>query len=178
VKMNRLTALLTTVAMAAAAGMLWSAAREPDLPAAARVKVPQAPAERRKAALFYSDLGPDAVDVSKYPAARRRDYRVYVRVCSRCHTLARSINAPYVSRGWWEFYITNMRMRSGRRGESLDARDAAAVLDFLEYDSNERKVARAAEFDAIRLELKRRFEAALDERVKELESQPEPPPGR
>ena len=135
---------------------------------------PEAPAARRKAALFYSDLGPDTVDVSAYPRRQRREYKTYVRVCSRCHTLARSINAPYVSRGWWDFYVANMRMRSGRRGETLDARDAAAVLDFLEYDSNERKVARAAEFDALKLELKRRFEAALDERVRDLESRPVP----
>jgi mono/diheme cytochrome c family protein len=106
---------------------------------------------------------------------QRRGYEVYARVCSRCHTLARSINAPYVSRGWWDFYITNMRMRSRRRGESLERRDAEAILDFLEYDSNERKVARAAEFDETRFELKRRFEAALDERVNDLKKQTEPP---
>lgn len=146
------------------------------IPVQARVALPEAPAERRKAALFYSDLGPDTVDVSAYPAQVRRDYEVYARVCSRCHTLARSVNAPYVNRGWWDFYITNMRMRSRRRGESLDAREIGAVLDFLEYDSNERKVARAAEFDAIKLELKRRFEDALDARVKELGDQNLPEP--
>lgn len=139
--------------------------------------VPEAPPERRRAALFYSDLGPDAIDVSGYPAPQRRAYKVYARVCSRCHTLARSINAPYVNRGWWEFYITNMRMRSGRRGEALEPRDAQTVLDFLEYDSNERKVARAAQFDELKLELKRRFEAALDERIRDLELQNEPRKG-
>lgn len=147
-----------------------------DLPAQARVALPEAPAERRKAALFYSDLGPDTIDVSAYPAQRRRDYEVYARACSRCHTLARSINAPYVDRGWWDFYIAKMRMRSRRRGESLDAREVGAILDFLEYDSNERKVARAAEFDAIKLELKRRFADALDARVKELGDQNLPAP--
>lgn len=141
----------------------------------ANIMIPEAPAERRKAALFYSDLGPETVNVSEYPAQQRRNYAIYARVCSRCHTLARSINAPYVNRGWWDFYITNMRMRAVRRDESLDRHDMSAILDFLEYDSNERKVARAAEFEATKIELKRRFEAALDARVDELIRQPEPP---
>lgn len=140
----------------------------------AQVEVPQAPPERRKAALFYSDLGPDTVDVSAYPAERNRDYEVYARVCSRCHTLARSINAPHVSRAWWEFYVASMRVRAKFHGERLTKDEVRAVLDFLEYDSNERKVARAAEFETTKAELKRRFEAALDERVETLQRQPQP----
>jgi hypothetical protein len=177
--------LLALLLTAGCAGWLWSGSNPvpsapsspgktspaAGLPSAARFEIPEAPPERRKAALFDSDLGPETVDVSGYPAGQRRNYAVYVRVCSRCHTLARSINAPYVNRGWWEFYITNMRMRSRRRGESLDEREAGVVLDFMEYDSNQRKVARAAEFEKIRFELKRRFEAALDARVRDLENQ-------
>ncbi len=177
--------LIGALSAAGCSGWLWSgsapvpaapqaALSTAGLPPGARVVVPEVPPERRRAALFDSDLGPDAVDVSAYPARQRRNYAVYARVCSRCHTLARSINAPYATRGWWDFYITNMRMRSGRRGEFLDARDARSVLDFLEYDSNERKVSRAAEFDAIRFELKRRFEAALDDRVNALDERPQP----
>lgn len=138
------------------------------------VAPPPAPPERRKAALFYSDLGPEAVDVSSYPAARRRDYEVFLRVCSRCHTPARAISAPYVNRGWWEFYIERMRVRAHYHGEALSREDMRAVLDFLEYDSNERKVARAAEFEELKNELKRRFEAALDERVEELRRRSRP----
>mgnify|MGYP001603966061 CR=1 FL=1 len=136
--------------------------------------LPQAPAERRRAALFYSDLGPDTVDVSGYPAEQQRNYEVYARACSRCHTLARSINAPYVNEAWWEFYITNMRLRSRLRGERLAPKDIRPVLDFLDFDSNERKVAHAAQFEVVKAELKRRFEAALDERVELLQKQPQP----
>lgn len=161
-KLSVLAALL----MAVGIGWLWSKSS----PAA----VPEAPPERRKAALFYSDLGPETVDVSGYPQAQRRNYTTYVRVCSFCHTLARSINAPYVTRGWWDFYITNMRMRARRHDIPLTDRDVRDVLDFLEYDSNERKVARAKEFDELRAELKRRFGAVLDERVDELRRRPLP----
>ncbi|MFI5345587.1 MAG: hypothetical protein ACHQ51_04355 [Elusimicrobiota bacterium] len=146
-----------------------------DVPDAARVSIPEAPLERRKAALFDSDLGPDSLNVENYPPEQRRNYRVYARVCSRCHTLARSINAPYVSRGWWEFYAANMRMRALRRDESLEKREIVAILDFLEYDSNARKIADAAAFDQLRFVLKKRFEAALDERVKALDEQAVPP---
>lgn len=155
-----------------AAWRLWSEIPVPAPPA--RAEVPEAPEERRRAALFYSDLGPDTIDLSGYPAEQRRGYEAYARLCSRCHTLARSINAPYVDRSWWEFYIASMRMRSHFHGEELRKTDVAAVLDFLEYDSARRKVGRAAEFEAVKAELKRRFEAALDERMERLQRQPLP----
>ena len=175
--MNRLLPL-TVVLLAAgcAPWRLWGAFPVPHAPAPApaAVEVPQASSERRAAALFYSDLGQDAIDVSAYPAERRRGYEVYARACSRCHSLARSINAPDVSRGWWEFYMTSMRVRAKFRGEPLTKPEIRAVLDFLVYDSNERKVAHAAEFETIKVELKRRFEAALDERLENLQKQSQP----
>jgi len=175
--MNLRTTPLLAVLLAAgcAPWRLWGEVSVPADPAAASVKeLPQAPAERRKAALFYSDLGPDTVDVSAYPAERKREYETYARICSRCHTLARSVNAPYATRAWWEFYMTSMRVRAKFHGETLTKEEARAVLDFLEYDSNERKIARAAEFESVKTELKRRFEAALDERVEQLQRQNQP----
>lgn len=142
-----------------------AASRAPSSP----LVIPEASAERRKAALFYSDLGYEGVDVSRYPAQIQYDYSVYQRVCSRCHSLARSINAPYVTRGWWEFYMMGMRARARWQGEALSKKDTAAVLDFLEYDSYARKAAKPAEFERVKAELKRRFERALDERMEELQ---------
>ncbi|MEK7389045.1 MAG: hypothetical protein AAB036_05050 [Elusimicrobiota bacterium] len=165
--------VLLLLSAGCAAWRVWG-----DLPIAERersaISVPATPAERVRGALFYSDLGPDTVDVSRYPAAQQRNYEVYVRACSRCHTLARSINAPYVNRAWWEFYITNMRLRSRLRGERLDPGDIRPVLDFLDHDSYERKVASAAQFEVIKTELKRRFESSLEERIDLLQKQPSP----
>lgn len=155
----------------------WRLRSRGPVAAAPAAELPEAPPERKASALFYSDLGPDTVDVSSYPPARRRDYEVFLRVCSRCHTPARAINAPYVNRAWWEFYMARMRVRSRFQGEALAKKDLRAVLDFLEHDSNERKVARAAEFEGIKSELKRRFEAALDERMEKLQ-RTAPPLGR
>lgn len=164
--------LLLFLAVAAGCGA-WRH-RSAATPAPGSVVVPEAPPERRAAALFYSDLGPDAVDVSAYPAERRRDYEVFARVCSRCHTLARAINAPYVSRGWWEFYMARMRVRARFHGEPLSKEDMRATLDFLEHDSNARKLGDAARFEETKAVLKRRFEAALDERMEELQRRPAP----
>ena len=170
--------ILTAVLLAAgcAAWRLWSDSpvSTPPSAAPAQVQIPASPDERRKAALFYSDLGLNTVDVSAYPAARKNDYVVYTRVCSRCHSLARSINAPYVNQAWWEFYIARMRVRAHFHGDPLTKEEIQSVLDFLEYDSNERKVAHAAQFEATKAELKRRFEALLDERIQQLQNQPEP----
>ena len=56
--------LAVLLAAGCAAWRLWS---EVPVPAPKSVEVPQATPERRAAALFYSDLGPDSVDVSDYP---------------------------------------------------------------------------------------------------------------
>lgn len=169
---TRLLPAAVLLAGGCAAWRLWSeipVSKGPDAAA-----VPEAPAERREAALFHSDLGPDTVDVSSYPAARRRDYEVYARTCSRCHSLARSINAPYASRAWWEFYIARMRVRAGFHGEKLDGDDIQAVLDFLEHDGAARKLGRPEEFEAQQRVLRRRFEVELAKRMERLQKQPLP----
>ncbi|MDE2490171.1 MAG: hypothetical protein KGM24_04945 [Elusimicrobia bacterium] len=135
----------------------------------AAVEVPPTPKARLEHALFYSDLGPDAIDVSGYPAQQRYEYGVFVRACSACHTLARAINAPYASRGWWEFYMLGMRMRSRWQGRPLTREESKAVLDFLEYDSRVRKVENAREFDALTEVLKKRFDASVAERMGRLQ---------
>ena len=131
--------------------------------------VPAASDERAGAAMYYSDIGPDSVDVSAYPAQQRYQYAIYARTCSRCHTLARSINAPLVGRGWWEFYMLGMRMRSRREGRPLTPDETKSILDFLEYDSRVRKVEGARRFDALTEELKRRFDVSVSERLRQLQ---------
>lgn len=148
-----------------------AAVRVSTVPSSPRAVVPLAPEERVKNALFYSDLGPDAIDVSAYPAQQRFNYAIYARTCSSCHTLARSINAPVVGRGWWEFYMLGMRMRSRNAGRPLSSDAIKTILDFLEYDSRARKVEKARDFDTLTEELKRRFDALVAERMKALQKQ-------
>lgn len=124
--------------------------------------------------LFYSDLGPDRIDVSTYPSQQRRNYAVYAQACSRCHGLARSINAPFTSRGWWEFYMTGMRLRGHMVGRPFSPEEIKAVLDFLEYDSRARKVENADSFGKSTTELKRRFDEYVARRMSELQQEPQP----
>lgn len=129
----------------------------------------------QKRAVYYSDLGPDRVDVSDYPSAQKDNYEVYRHACSQCHTLARSINAPVVDRRFWEFYIASMRFNTLFHQDAAVPQEAAqAIVDFLEYDSNVRKVRRRGEFDALQEELKRRFRPLLEKRMRELQDGNQP----
>lgn len=131
--------------------------------------VPPATELQLQTALYDSDLGPETVDVSSYPMQQRYNYRVYASACSRCHGLARSINSPLASRTWWEFYVASMRARGSLSGRPISAQERRAVLDFLEYDGRERKQRRAEEFERLRAELRRRFDALMDERMERLQ---------
>ncbi|MBI4061114.1 MAG: hypothetical protein HY403_06760 [Elusimicrobia bacterium] len=132
----------------------------------AGLDLPASTPERLRSAVYYSDLGPDEIDVSSYPAQQRYNYEAYARVCSGCHGLARSVNAPMASRAWWEFYVMSMRLRGRLSGRPLTAGEIKSVLDFLEYDGRERKVKRAREFEARSAELRRRFDAAIAEKLR------------
>jgi hypothetical protein len=151
-------------AAAAAAGLLFGACyydqRAGISPLVARADAIQ----------YYSDLGPDSIDVSDYPEVQRRNYAVYADVCSRCHGLARSINAPAVGTAYWRFYIFSMRgagLLSRKPSMTKDDRDA--VLSFLEFDAQRRKVARKADFDLQTQALKNRFSRMLEARMEKLQ---------
>ena len=125
--------------------------------------------------LYYSDLGPDTVDVSRYPAAQKRNYQIYALVCSRCHTLARSINSPVASRSYWEMYLLGMRAASVLKDQPpITAGERKAILDFLAYDSRVRKIQRSREFDAATAALMRRYEPILREEVRRLQEDSQP----
>lgn len=130
------------------------------------VIVPPISEARLKAAAFASDLGPDALDVSGYPAQQRYNYEVYARACSRCHTLARSVNAPPAGRTWWRFYVMSMRVRADISGQTISGKDRKAVLDFIDYDEKQRKS--CLEFERFYAELERRFDGVMDKRIEEF----------
>ncbi len=136
--------------------------------------LPEEPALRARETLYYTDLGPSAIDVSDYPAQQKYNYSVYANVCSRCHTLARSANLPVVSRGFWSYYLLKMRSRSWFKDAPIAKEERAAILDFLEYDSAVRKVGRKKEFEALTAELERRFAPILEERLRRLQQSPRP----
>lgn len=153
------------------AGAPFSARASTD-PARARAErlLPDKPLKDEGQALYYSDLGPDAVDVSNYPTQQKHNYAIYAEVCSRCHGLARSINAPAVSRRYWEFYMLGMRgLTRLSKQPRITKEEREAILDFLDYDSKERKVEGRKEFDDLTEELKRRHQGIVEERLKRLQ---------
>ena len=126
--------------------------------------------------MFYSDLGPDAIDVSNYSTQQKYNYSVYAQACSQCHSLARSINAPVVGRAHWEFYLLAMRTRSKMtRGANITREEAKTVLDFLLYDSKVRKTGESeSSFNDLTEELKRRFDPILEKRLERLQKSRQP----
>ncbi len=185
--MSRLFLLGLAVFFAGCSALRWSGGGPPSQtpteparvsetarPREAPPVVPPSTELQKQTAVFYSDLGPEEADVSAYPLMQRRNYRVFAEACGRCHGLARSLNAPLVGRTWWEFYVMSMRARSSFSGRTLTKEETAAVLDFLEYDGRERKAKRAHEFEHITEELKRRYEALLEERMGRLQKGAQP----
>jgi hypothetical protein len=86
---------------------------------------------------FPFDKGLDTIDVSSYPKKLQDIYTdVFSMKCSKCHTLARPINAPFALPEEWQAYVTCMqhKKRSG-----VDADSAKKIIEFLTYDSSVRK---------------------------------------
>ena len=186
--MNKRTALLAATALLSGCAMFrWSGHPDPELsrnwiwstgdlvistePARARPPEP-VPPENLPDTLYYADLGPDTIDVGDYPAQQKYNYTIFERECSRCHTLARAINSPVQSRLYWHFHLARMSLHSRfRRQGAIPAQKTKAILDFLEYDAQIRKVQDRKHFEERTEELKRRFEPIL----KKLLDQMRPP---
>jgi len=72
----------------------------------------------------------DRVDVSKYPEEIRDAYRVFAFRCSRCHTLARPLNARIDDPQHWVRYVRRMRRQPS---SGIDDRNGETILKFLLY---------------------------------------------
>jgi hypothetical protein len=72
----------------------------------------------------------DRIDVSKYPKDIQAAYPVFATRCSRCHTLARPLNARIRDSEHWVRYVTRMRRNPS---SGINAKDADIILKFLLY---------------------------------------------
>lgn len=72
----------------------------------------------------------DRVDVSSYPPDIQAAYKVFAERCSRCHTLARPLNAHISDPQHWIRYVTRMRRQPG---SGINADNADIILRFLLY---------------------------------------------
>ena len=77
------------------------------------------------------DKGPDRIDVSDYPPDQRERYEIFAVKCSKCHTLARPINAR-LTPDQWRGYVKKM---SRRPGSGINDEAAQRIAEFLGYYS-------------------------------------------
>lgn len=119
--------------------------------------------------LFPADLGPAKIDVADYPVAQQENYALFAEKCSLCHTLARAVNAPMVDASTWTRFVKRMHGKNQARvngGRLLEGEEARRVISFLVFDSRERKIKRADEFQMIQADLYARFDRAVQEQTK------------
>ena len=89
-----------------------------------------------KARLKKLDAGPKTIDVTKYPADLKADYKLFAKKCSKCHTIARPINSDFVLPAQWERYIKRMMFKPNSQ---MNDADGKIIYRFLVYESSARK---------------------------------------
>ncbi len=128
----------------------------------AAVFSPASGAESSGEPLFAGDMGPAEVDVSKYPPELQKIYRTALKRCSKCHSLARPLNAVFlelskedivklkkkagkdaengavlqVGETIWKRYVKRMMRKPGA---GIKKKDGKKIWQFLSVDSKERK---------------------------------------
>ena len=114
--------------------VLWSAAVSVRTVMGQAAGAPQAPPLDPQVLAW--DRGTDKIDVSKYPADVKKNYKVFAEICAQCHPLARAVNCDFALEDDWERYIKRMM----RRGRSLvTPEQAEAAYEFAIYHSKIRK---------------------------------------
>ncbi|MET0384884.1 MAG: hypothetical protein ABW321_02940 [Polyangiales bacterium] len=87
----------------------------------------------------------DTLDVAQYPADIQRAYRVFSVRCSRCHTLARPLNARIHDSRHWVRYVERMRLNPA---SGINAKDGQTILRFLLYYMHQRDAEQGHKGDA------------------------------
>lgn len=77
-----------------------------------------------------SNRNADHLDTSAYPPEIQDAYRVFAVRCSRCHTLARPLNARISDERHWIRYVARMRRQPG---SGINHANADIILKFLLY---------------------------------------------
>ncbi len=91
-----------------------------------------------KARFKKLDAGPRKIDVSSYPAEQKAAYPLFVKKCSKCHSIGRPINSDFVLPSQWERYVKRMTFKPNSK---ITPADGKSIYHFLVYDSSVRKAA-------------------------------------
>lgn len=78
------------------------------------------------------DGGAGAIDVSSYPDVQKKNYQMYAVKCSKCHPLARSVNARFSAQDWKRY----MKRMIRRPNSGINEEQAVEIYDFLRFYSS------------------------------------------
>ena len=81
------------------------------------------------------DKGPDKINVSTYPPAQQKAYKLFTGKCSKCHTIARPINTT-MTLPEWERYVKRMMHKPN---SGISDSQGKEIYEFLAYDQVNRK---------------------------------------
>jgi hypothetical protein len=88
-------------------------------------------ADPPKAEFDPRDVGPDALNVSEYPADQQRRYKIMEAKCVKCHPLARTLNSRFNSQQWKRYMKRMLR----RPNSGINEEQAQQVYEFLKFHS-------------------------------------------
>lgn len=75
------------------------------------------------------DVGPDTLEVSSFPPQYQEAYKVFSVRCSKCHSLARPINARLKGEQWKNYIKKMVRKPSS----GINEETAAQIYEFLKW---------------------------------------------
>lgn len=81
------------------------------------------------------DKGPASINVSSYPPAQQKGYKVFADKCAKCHTIARPINTT-MTKPEWERYVKRMMHKPN---SGISDSQGKVIYEFLAYDQEQRK---------------------------------------
>jgi hypothetical protein len=84
----------------------------------------------------------DSLDTTQYPPDIRDAYKVFATRCSRCHTLARPLNARINDPQQWVRYVQRMRLNPA---SGINAKNGEIILRFLLYYMHQRQKERGGD---------------------------------
>ena len=77
------------------------------------------------------DVGPSKLDVSGYPPEQQSRYPMFAAKCSKCHPLARPINATFDPPEWKRYLKRMIR----RPNSGINEEQAQQIYEFLKFYS-------------------------------------------
>lgn len=141
---------------------------------------------------YPNDLGPDKVDISKYPKDIQEGYKLMQAKCGTCHSPARVINSQFlelkedeitaakknqpemfkdkfvwqIESGIWQRYVRRMMAKPGC---DISSDEGRKIWRFIAEDSKQRKTGtNAKSWEEHRKKLLKDFKEKYPERYKEL----------